>query len=428
MQPSGPITERVDLQDVRSMLSRRDDADRGSPQPSIPSQEHANDGPFFTVLSAPGRGAIAVIRVWGKGAIEAVAVGFRANAAVPLLESEPGRLLIGRMGAGLGDEVVAVVLKTEVPAVELQCHGGTAAVEMVLESLERAGARRGRAWEIPRFDYPGGDRLSAEAIQDLAHAQTVLTAEILLDQVHGALGNEIAHVAMLAEQDAAVACVRLDALIERGTVGLHLLSGWKVVIAGRPNVGKSRLLNALCGFSRAIVDGTPGTTRDVVAFRTALLGWPVEFADTAGLRETNHAIERLGIERAQREVRDADLVLLVLDRSESLQPIDRQLIATIRNALLVANKADHQPAWTDGDSGLGTAPVATVSAERGDGMDALVASLIERMVPAAPLPGEAVPFRARHLKILARARDDLRAGNLARGADELGRLIYGEGN
>ena len=158
------------------------------------------------------------------------------------------------------------------------------------------------------------------------------TAEILLDQLHGALRDEIAGIAILAEQDAAVACARLDALIELSAVGLHLLSGWKVVIAGRPNVGKSRLLNALCGFSRVIVDATPGTTRDVIAFRTALGGWPVDLTDTAGLRATDHAIELLGIERAKRELADADLVLLVLDQSESLRPIDHQLMATITNA------------------------------------------------------------------------------------------------
>ena len=120
----------------------------------------------------------------------------------------------------------------------------------------------------------------------------------------------------------------LDALIERGALGLRLLSGWKVVLIGRPNVGKSRLLNALSGFRRAIVDELPGTTRDVVAFRTAFGGWPVELADTAGIRATPDEVEHLGIERAKEELRTADLVLLVLDRSEYLRPIDVQLIAT----------------------------------------------------------------------------------------------------
>ena len=409
------------------MRRNSDDDDSGSPQPSLATQERSKNGPLYTVLTAAGRGAIAVIRIWGEGAIEAVSLGFRPYTATPIDKNASARLRVGRMGAGLGDEVVAVVLKTEVPAVEIQCHGGLAAVESVLDSLERAGVRRGGRWEIPRFDYPRNDVLSAAALEDLALAPTVLTAEILLDQVNGALSDEIAGIAMLAEQDAAGACGRLDALIARSAVGLHLLSGWKVVIAGRPNVGKSRLLNALCGFSRAIVDATPGTTRDVIAFRTALGGWPVDLTDTAGLRATDHAIELLGIERAGRELDAADLVLLVLDRSESLKPIDRQLIATITNALLVANKADLEPAWKAGDIGPRTTPPVTVSAERGDGTDALVESMIERMVPAAPSAGEAVPFRAAHVEILARARDELRAGNTSRAARELESLIDGQG-
>ena len=152
---------------------------------------------------------------------------------------------------------------------------------------------------------------------DLPRAPTVQTAEILLDQAQGALRAEIARLADLVETDARGGLAGLDALIERGRLGLRLLCGWKVVIAGRPNVGKSRLLNALCGFHRAIVDGVPGTTRDVVAFQTAFGGWPVELADTAGLRATADAIEQLGMERTRQELGAADLVVLVLDRSES---------------------------------------------------------------------------------------------------------------
>ncbi len=392
------------------------------------SETRSNDGPFFRALTAPGRGAIAVIRVWGAGAIEAVSMGFRANAAMRLEESAPGRLVLGRMGAGLGDEVVAVVLKTGIPTVEIQCHGGTAAVGIVVESLERAGVQLCQRWELPGLDYPGGGVLSAEALEDLAFAPTVLTAEILLDQVHGALQAEIARLAVLVLQEPTVARARLDAMIARGAYGLRLISGWKVVIAGRPNVGKSRMLNALCGFPRAIVDGVPGTTRDVVVFQTALGGWPTLLADTAGLRGTDDAIENLGIERAQRELETADLVLLVLDRSESLRSIDRQLIATISDALVVANKSDLEPAWRDGETGLAEATVVTVSAERGDGMDSLVASMIERLVPVAPTPGEPIPFRRRHLEKLGKARDDLVAGNAAQAAGELETLILGGGN
>ena len=141
---------------------------------SVASQTHSSAGPFFRVLTAPGRGAIGVVRVWGAGAVEAVGKAFRAGTARPLGESVPGRLVLGRMGTGLGDEVVAVVLDSAIPAVEIQCHGGPAAVAMVLDSLERAGALRDDRWAIPGLDHPAGDPLSAQAIEDLALAPTVL--------------------------------------------------------------------------------------------------------------------------------------------------------------------------------------------------------------------------------------------------------------
>ena len=261
--------------------------------------------------------------------------------------------------------MVAALLETEIPVVELQCHGGPAAVSLVTEALEQAGAKPSERWVLAGLDHAGDDGLAAQALNDLPRAPTVLTAEILLDQAQGALHAEIARLADLVLADAVAARAGLDALIERGRVGLRLLSGWKVVIAGRPNVGKSRLLNALCGFHRAIVDAAPGTTRDVVAFGTAFGGWPAVLADTAGMRATADAIEQLGVERAREELVTADLVLLVVDRSERLQPVDRQLIETIAGALLIANKSDLPAAWSDDESGLAGLNVTTISAERG---------------------------------------------------------------
>jgi len=197
---------------------------------------------------------------------------------------------------------------------------------------------------------------------------------------------------------------------------VRLLSGWKVVIAGRPNVGKSRLLNALAGFPRAIVDRAPGTTRDVVRFATSFEGWPVEVADTAGLRGTDDAIESQGIERSRREQRQADLVLLVLDRSEPLLAIDRELIEATPGALLVANKSDLPPAWAAGDAALDPHSVATVSAERGDGISALIAAIALRLVPDPPPPGGAVPFRGAQVDVLTQARACLLANDRAAAA------------
>jgi tRNA modification GTPase len=377
------------------------------------------------LLTAPGRGPIAVIRIWGCGAIELVSRVFRPLGNIPFDRASPGQLKLGHVGAGLGDQVVATILETGVAAVELQTHGGRAAVSLVLEALQRAGAKRSERSELAGLDYPEGDGLARQALEDLPRAPTLLMAEILLDQAQGVLRAEIARLAELVKANGLSARAGLDALIERGAVGLRLLSGWKVVFYGRPNVGKSRLLNALSGFRRAIVDELPGTTRDVVAFRTAFGGWPVELADTAGMRATPNEVELLGIERARQEFRTADLVLLVLDRSEDLRPIDFQLIASAAGALKIANKSDLPAAWSVDDSGLSPLGAVTVSAERGDGLPGLVAAIIQRLIPDPPSPGEAVPFRRELVEELKKARDNLLTGRPAAAAEQLRSLISG---
>ena len=384
-----------------------------------------SDSPFFNLLTGEGPGAIAVVRVWGTGAIDLVESVFRPGGAAPLSRTRPGRLRLGRIGAGLGDEVVVAILETGIPAVEIQCHGGPAVVSLVLEAIELAGAKHCERSELAGLDYSNDDELAAEALLDVAKAPTARTAEILLDQAQGALRAEISQLAELVKADSLAGLAGVDILIGRGLLGLRLLCGWKVVIAGRPNVGKSRLLNALCGFHRAIVDGAPGTTRDVVAFRTAIEGWPVELADTAGLRATSDAVEKLGVEKTSKELGTADLVLLVLDRSEILQPIDRQLIAEISGALVIANKSDLPAAWQVDDARLGTCEVISVSAERGDGLDELVGAIAKRLVPNPPSPREAIPFRREQLEVLDSVRDALLARRSAAAAELLKSMIRG---
>ncbi len=178
-------------------------------------------------------------------------------------------------------------------------------------------------------------------------------------------------------------------------MGLRLIDGWRVVLAGRPNVGKSRLLNALAGYGRAIVDPTPGTTRDVVTLQTAFDGWPVELVDTAGLREAADEIEASGVSKARSEHAKADLILLVLDLSMPLTEPDHALIQDFPHALRVANKSDLPAAWEP--SRVAAMPI---SAEHGDGLDALMAEIVDRLVPNPPRPGAAVPFRVEQVKYL----------------------------
>ena len=361
-------------------------------------------GARVCVLTPQGRGAVAVVRVWGPQALAVADAAFRPRRGPSLAESPPGRLRLGRMGAGIGDEVVAVVIASEPPEVEVYAHGGAAAVALVVEALVAEGAelRRPVAW----VRHDARSAIAAEALVDLARAPTVRTAEILLEQAQGALEADVREALAALADDPAEALDLVDALLGRADVGLRLIAGWRVVLAGRPNVGKSRLLNALTGYDRAIVDATPGTTRDVVTARTALEGWPVELADTAGLRPSDDPIEASGVALARARQGEADLVLVVLDRSEPLTDIDRAIVSEQARGLIVANKCDLPAAWSPADL-----DAVAVSAQHGDGIEELVATVARRLVPDAPPPSRGVPFRASQVRRLRAARDALVAGD-----------------
>jgi tRNA modification GTPase len=215
---------------------------------------------------------------------------------------------------------------------------------------------------------------------------------ILLDQFHGALRRELDEIAALRETDPATAFRRRSELLERGRVGLHLTRPWRVVLAGRPNVGKSSLLNAIVGYSRAIVFDEPGTTRDVLTAETAIDGWPVELSDTAGLRAASDAVEQEGVSRARHMAEAADLLVLVFDAAQPWSPEDSQLIAEFPQALVVHNKCDiaasDREAQRDG---------LRVSALTGQNVNMLIDEIGRRLVPTAPPPGAAVPFTQRQI-------------------------------
>jgi tRNA modification GTPase len=181
---------------------------------------------------------------------------------------------------------------------------------------------------------------------------------------------------------------------------LHLTEPWRIVIAGRPNVGKSTLLNALVGFERAIADASPGTTRDVVTASAAIGGWPVEFADTAGLRPTGDVVERLGVERTQLQLQSADVALLVRD---ALAPeIGEAAPVHAGKRIVVYNKCDllsldSERKLQRRNDGL------LVSALTGKGASELILALEKTIVPLPPARGAAVPFTRRHVAAIEQA-------------------------
>jgi len=358
------------------------------------------------LLTAPGRAAIATLLVVGSQATEIVSRLFQPAGKKSLHEQPVGRIVFGRWPTGAAGEEV-VVCRRGADRVEINCHGGVAAPQAIVSSLVAAGCEEldWRSWTRESL----ADPLAAEAEIALADAPTERTARILLDQRWGALRRQFDAIAgALQTGDVAGAARVVDELLAWANVGLHLAKPWRVVLAGRPNVGKSSLINALVGYERAIVHAAPGTTRDIVKALTALEGWPVELADTAGLRAGDEPLEAAGIELARRQAAEADLLLLVFDRSVAWSGEDEALLQAWPAALRVFNKCDLQcdlAAASDGSEGV------LVSAHSGEGLAELAKSIVARLVPRAPAPGDAVPFLESHVALLERVQHSLAAGD-----------------
>jgi tRNA modification GTPase len=334
-------------------------------------------------LTPPGRGAVATLRIEGPGAVEAIQTHFRARGGRPLAAYPVDRLVVGHFGPERGEEVVVRCCADD--AVELHCHGGLAAVAAIEESLMTAGCRQ-LAWPDWAADRET-DPVAAAALVALADARTERTAAILLDQYHGALSRALGDIRQaVARGDHDAAQQQIDTLLNRAPLGRHLVQPWRVVLAGRVNVGKSSLINALAGYGRSIVHPTPGTTRDAVTLTTAIDGWPVELCDTAGLRVGRDAVELAGIERARERLGQADLAILVFDRSATWSAEDQMLVNQWSDALLVHNKCDLPSASDDRPSGLMT----TALEDRG--MAELLDAIGHRLVPDPPPPGAAIPI------------------------------------
>lgn len=383
---------------------------------------------FAVLLTPPGRGAVASLLVEGPGCCEALAhcftpVSGRAVASLPV-----DRIALGRWIAppAAGEQVVAA--RRSGQRIEIHCHGGDAVSRAMLASLVERGCLP-RPWTelLPVVDLhhvgdPRNDAIAVEARLALAKASTESAAAVLLDQWRGALRREVEFLRQLlvdgaSDDDLQTAHNRLAALRKSGRLGLRLTEPFRVVLAGRPNVGKSSLVNALLGYSRALVYDRPGTTRDVVTAHTAIDGWPIVLSDTAGLRSGAAALESLGIDRAREQIASADLIVLVLDASGPPADDDYRLLTEIPDPLVVYNKCDLVAVPNDAHpSGL------AVSALTSAGIERLLECIACRVVPHVPAAGDPVPFTMRQLDLLQAAHDTLRQVLPAASRDILGQL------
>ena len=365
---------------------------------------------------APGQGGIAVIRLSGPSAVRAVA----AITVIPgQQEWESHRVLYGHVVAAAGverlDEVLVLVMLaprsfTGEDVVEIHCHGGVIAVQQVLARvLEQPGVRRALPGEFSQRAVLNGrlDLTRAEAIGDLVGARSQRAAQLAMAGLDGGIQKKMVVLRerlldQLSELEARVdfeedlpplnaeallqelQAVRLELLTlvadgERGSVVRH---GLRVALVGRPNVGKSSLLNLLSRRERAIVTDLPGTTRDLLESEIVLDGVPITLLDTAGIRSTSDAVEQLGIARSRDALASADLVLLLFDLSQGWSEEDQVLFSLIPEGvpcLRVGNKAD-LPLKAELLAEVTSASVADVSlsAVTGDGEEALVRAVLER--------------------------------------------------
>jgi len=374
--------------------------------------------PSVAVLTPQGRGAVATIGIRGAGAVQLVDQCVALAAGQPLGSCAAGRVLLGRVGfAGAAAEEVVVGLVAP-DEVEVHCHGGLAAAEAVAQTLVAAGGRR-VGWQEWVQDG-ASDPIAAAALLALPQARTERTAAILLAQYRGALRSEVVAIdELLGRGENSAAGNRLTQLAERADVGLHLTQPWRVVVAGRPNAGKSSLVNALLGYQRAIVFEQPGTTRDVLTAATALDGWPIELADTAGLRAPGNPIEAAGVERAAAAITAADLTLLVAETTAAWDAaLHAQVAASARRLLIVHNKSDLAPPPADGrPSGI------AVSAKTLAGIDTLAAAITSAIVPQPQAADAAVPITAEQFTVLAEAREQLTRSGAGAARSALTRLL-----
>ncbi len=401
-----------------------------------PPPPTASPPTYVVELTPPGRAAVAVVLVAGPNAIRAVNHYFKAHSGRSIVEVPFGRIVVGRWGGPTGEELV--VCRHSEEEIEIHCHGGIAAVRAVIEALVAHGCQmltwqdwlqRPRSRVCPKLESASAaaDATTWAAHIALASATTARTAAILLDQLNGALSMSI-HAALesIAAVDWQHAAKLIDELLQRREVGLHLTSPWRVVFAGAPNVGKSSLINALAGYERAIVAPTPGTTRDVVTLTTAIDGWPVELADTAGLRTTCDELEAAGVQLAEGALAGADLAVIVEDATDLRRDEDRELPRLPSRVIRVRNKID---LVLNASAAAGVADDRThgflvnTSALTGEGIAELAATIGESLVPNPPALGDAVPFTAQQVEALAVARSAIKRQHAVAATEALQSLL-----
>ncbi|AMV34016.1 tRNA modification GTPase MnmE [Pirellula sp. SH-Sr6A] len=312
--------------------------------------------------------------------------------------------------ASAGESIV--LCRTAEERFELHCHGGPSASNAILDSLSHDGFEIESP--VDSFQFFESDAFSMEATRCLLHASSLAVTRILIDQARGALSREIQSIstAILQSRDAdAETC--LQNLLRWEPLGLHLVEPWKVVLAGPPNAGKSSLLNKLLGYDRTIVHASAGTTRDLIPESTSLGGWPVVLTDSAGVRETDDAIEQRGVASSLEAVSQADAILLLVPRDTGWSDEHERILACAlgKRFLLVLTKCDLANDHCDLPSV--SHPGVQVSIHDPMSIEQLMSKIEALLVPQIPPKGTPIPFLPHHFDRLRECLQMLQSGQRA---------------
>ena len=386
------------------------------------------DDTIAAVSTPPGEGGIGIVRLSGKEAISIVdrifvspagklPSGVRSHSVIYGFIKDPDT-------SEKIDEVIVTVMRaprtyTREDVVEINCHGGMLPLRRILGSVISQGSRPAEPGEFTRRAFLNGrvDLSQSEAVIDVIKARTEQAERMAIQQLEGRLSAEITALRDCVTESCALVETyidfpeeevelpdsasfissmqdildRLSALSRSFEEGRLFREGAAMAIVGKPNVGKSSLLNTLLKKDRAIVTDLPGTTRDIIEEGLNIDGIPVRIMDTAGIREAHDLVEAEGIRRSLAAIEGADIILAVYDASRVLDRADRQIIEKVNNkkTISVINKWDISNGDFDAeDNGLNIYPTVKISALRGEGIDVLKDTIVAALLSNKAMPGQ----------------------------------------
>ena len=381
------------------------------------------------IVTAPGEAGVGIVRVSGPLAQTVGEALFRSASGRKLADLPSHYASYGKVvnpaDDAVVDEVLLLVMRaphsyTREDVVEIQCHGSHVSLRRILALTLSCGARLAEPGEFTKRAFLNGrlDLTQAEAVMDVIRAKTEASLRLAVRHLEGGLAAAIraeresllaliAHIEALldfpeeeieevsarqAAEGAALAAANLQRLLDTADQGKVLREGLATVILGKPNVGKSSLLNALVRTQRAIVTDVPGTTRDVIEEYVNLRGVPLRIIDTAGIRETEDVVEKLGVERSRQMLQQADLVLVLLDTSRPLSAEDKEVLALLgaQKSLVLLNKSDLPSLWGEEDI-RALAPqqqVLRISLAAASGLEALEEAIVQQVYCGGASQGE----------------------------------------